>query len=169
MRHAEIAEGRRFVLVLEPGEELLQSLQEWSRREGVRQALIRSFFGAFRQVRFIATEAPIDDEEAPLPDSVEVSYVEGVGSGSIAMHRGEPLVHLHAAVGVKREAALAYAGHVLAAVAHYTVEVVVDEVASPIMLLEPRAESAGINCLTFAPPPSPSPPVPLLAVETAQR
>lgn len=149
MQSAEIRIGRRFVVVLEPGEDLLDTLGSWCRKHDVRRAVIPSFFGAFRAMSVIATTAAVKDDEAPLGDQVTVAYVEGVGSGSISPRGADTVVHLHAAVGTKSRAGEAVAGHVLAAEVHYTVEVLVDEVLDPAWELTPRAESAGLDCVTF--------------------
>ena len=149
MRAAELTLGRRFALVLDPGEELLGTVARFCAEHGIRQAIVPGFFGAFRDVELIATRGPLDDDEAPLQDRVSVAYVEGSGSGSIARRDDGMIVHLHAAVGVKRTGGEAVAGHVLAATAH-PVELFVDEVLAPVLRQEPKAESAGLYCLDFA-------------------
>jgi len=148
VRSAPITTGRQWMLVLEPGEELLQTITAWCVRTGVTQGTI-TLFGAFRSVRLIGTHAPLDDEEPPLPDAVDVAYVEGSGSGTITTVDGSPKPHIHAAVGVKSQGAAAYAGHVLRAEAHYTVEATVTEVVSPTFVLRPDAEAFGLTSLHF--------------------
>jgi len=54
------------------------------------------------------------------------------------------------AAGVKSAAGAAYAGHVLAAEAHYTVEAVVTEVVAPRFVLRPDPRAHGLDCLDFA-------------------
>ena len=143
MRSAPITTGRQWMLVLEPGEELLETITDWCVRTGVTQGTI-TLLGAFRSVRLIGTHGPLDDEEPPLPDAVDVAYVEGSGSGTITTVDGSPKPHIHAAVG-----AAAYAGHVLRAEAHYTVEATVTEVVSPTFVLRPDAEAFGLTSLHF--------------------
>jgi len=58
-------------------------------------------------------------------------------------------VHLHAAVGRKSQGALAYAGHVLSAVTHYTAEVVVDEVPGTLIERRPDPAAHGLSTLRF--------------------
>lgn len=149
VRSAQIETGRRWVVVLEPGEEILSTVGAWAAREGVDQALV-SFFGAFRWVRMIGAEDPVTDPEPPLPEAVEVAYVEGVGSGSIAPAGTGTRVHLHAAVGVKDQRTAGFAGHILAAEAHYTVEISILEVTSPGFVLEPDERAYGLSSLTFS-------------------
>ncbi|MGW9114639.1 PPC domain-containing DNA-binding protein [Microbacterium sp. NPDC055683] len=148
MRSAQIVAGRRWVLVLEPGEELVGTVSAWAERIGVRAATVE-FFGAFRSARLIAATEPVADPEPPLPQQVEVTYLEGVGSGSIGLADGGPSVHLHIAAGVKEQGGAAYAGHLLAAEVHYTVEVVVQEAVGPDFVLRPLP-GFGINALHFS-------------------
>ncbi len=148
MREAVIATGRRWMLVLEPGEEMLSSVTAWAERIGVTAATVDMFFGALRSVRLIATTEPVDDPEPPLPEEVEVAYLEGIGAGSIVTVDGHPRVHLHVAAGAKAQGGVAYAGHVLSAETHYTMEMVVQEIVSPQLRLEPSAEF-GIGCVHF--------------------
>lgn len=148
MRSAELTLGRRFVVVLDPGEEMLSALAGWAAQHEVASATVDMFFGAFRGVGLIATHEPVADPEPPLPARVDVAYVEGVGAGSIATVDGAPVAHLHIAAGAKDAGGAAYAGHVLHAETHYTVEVVVQEVLAPSFAPEPSAEF-GIPCMHF--------------------
>jgi predicted DNA-binding protein with PD1-like motif len=149
MRSAELTLGRRFVVVLEPGEEVLSTLADWCAREGVAQGTLE-LFGAFRSLRLIAAHEPVADHEPPLAQSVEVAYLEGSGSGSISTRDGAPRVHLHLAAGAKAEGGAAYAGHVLAAEVHYTAEAVVTEVLSPRFAPAPDPHAHGLDTLRFA-------------------
>lgn len=112
MRSAALTTGRRFLVVLDPGEDLLETVSSWAVANGIISATIDMFFGAFRRVGLIAADGPIEDPEAPLPASVDVTYLEGVGAGSISTVDGIPRAHLHVAAGVKAEAGAPYAGHV---------------------------------------------------------
>ncbi|MGO2658259.1 PCC domain-containing protein [Mycetocola reblochoni] len=127
--------GRSVVVVLEQGEEVLSSVRRACAEHGIAQGFVPVLSGAFREVELIAAHTPVDDEEPPLPQSVVVRYAEGTGNGTVMFDEdsgaGEP--HLHLAVGVKNDGGAGYAGHVVSAVAHYTVEVVVTEVLSPVL------------------------------------
>lgn len=149
VRETELVLGRRWSLVLEPGEEVIAALDEWCARTGVRAGTVDLFFGAFRSVTLIAGRDDTVDPELPLPTSVEVAYLEGIGSGSIAQKDGSARVHLHVAAGVKSAGGAAYAGHLLSAEVHYTVEVVVQEVLSPELTLRVDPRAHGIGCLFF--------------------
>ncbi len=114
--------------------------------------MIVTFSGAFRSVELIASHTPATDPEVPLPESVVVTYTEGIGSGTITSRDGEYTVHLHVVAGEKDAAAAAYAGHLLRGTAHYTVEVVIDEVLSPRLERSPRTGTYGIPTLGFESP-----------------
>jgi predicted DNA-binding protein with PD1-like motif len=81
-----------------------------------------------------------------------VTYTEGIGSGTILWdaETGTPTPHLHLAVGVKNAAAAGFAGHVLSAETHYTVEVLVEEVVAPALLRVPDPQAYGIPTMHFA-------------------
>jgi predicted DNA-binding protein with PD1-like motif len=152
VQSAELVRGRRIGVVLHSGDEVLSSIAAACVDHGITQAVIPVFLGAFRSARFIASHHAIDDQEVPLGDSTEVAYVEGIGSGSITWNAstGRHHVHLHVAVGVKDQAAAAYAGHLLEATTHYVAEIVIDEVLSPTMTRVPDAGSYGLANLHFA-------------------
>lgn len=149
MRSAEVTVGRRIVLVLEPGEEVVAAVTEACRQHGVRQGLVPVLSGAFRSVTMIAAHTPVEDEEPPLPQEVTVPYTEGIGSGTVQWdpQAGAAAVHLHVAVGVKNTGATGFAGHLLQAEVHYTTEVLVEEVLSPALLRLPDPAAHGITTL----------------------
>lgn len=151
MRSAEIHPGRQFALLLEPGEDVLSSLVDIARRTGIRQGYVPLFLGAFSVVEFIGTCRTVEDDDLPLNDSVEVSSTEGTGCASIAWDDStqRPHVHLHAAVGLKRYAATAHAGHVVRAVTQYMCEVVIVEVGSPAWRRVPLPAAYGVPGLEF--------------------
>ncbi len=151
MQSTEVTTGRRVAVVLEPGDEVLASLAEVCRRHGIRQAFVPVFSGAFRSVRFIAADEPVADQEPPLPQEVTVTYTEGIGSGTVLWDpvAGAATPHVHLAVGVKNAAAAAFAGHLLGAEAHYTVEVLVEEVVAPALLRVPDPRAYGIPTMRF--------------------
>lgn len=153
MQSSEVTSGRRVALVLEPGDEVLASVAAACREHGIRQGFVPVFSGAFRSVRFIAADAPVPDQEPPLRQEVTVTYTEGIGSGTILWDEvaGAALPHLHLAVGVKNAAAAGFAGHLLGAEAHYTVEVLVEEVVAPAMLRVPDPRAFGIPTMRFGP------------------
>jgi predicted DNA-binding protein with PD1-like motif len=150
MRSALFTPGRRLIAVLEPGEEVLAAIGSLCREYQFAAAVVPVFFGAFTQVTLIGTHEPVADEDLPLPKSVTVEWVEGTGSATVAPGPGpggELAVHLHAAVGRKSAGAAGYAGHVLSAVTHYTVELVLEEVTGARLERRPDLAAHGIPTL----------------------
>ncbi|MFD1714298.1 PPC domain-containing DNA-binding protein [Amnibacterium flavum] len=145
---AELSIGRRFLVVLQPGDEVLEGVREFCRQHQVGQAYLSSFLGAYTTATLIGTADPIEDEDAPLPKSVTFRNLEGVGSGTIVTVDDLPVPHIHVALGEKGDRAAAYAGHLLAATVQYVTEIVVEEVLSP--RLTKRADPAARGLANIA-------------------
>ncbi|MGO3885894.1 MAG: PPC domain-containing DNA-binding protein [Mycetocola sp.] len=149
MRTAELTLGRSIVVVLEPGDEVVASVRAACAEYGISQGYVPMLSGAFRAVELIATTTPVADEEPPLPDRVTVPYTEGTGCGTVMFDEetgaGEP--HLHVAVGIKNSGGEAYAGHLIQATTHYTVEIVITEVLSPLLARVSDPAAFGIPTL----------------------
>lgn len=131
MRSHSVTTGRRLLVILEPGDEVLASIAAACRLHGIEQAVVVTFSGAFRSARLIAAARPPADPEAPMPDTVEVAYSEGVGSGTVTSDAGGLTVHVHVALGEKGDSGAARAGHLLHAETQYVVEIVLDEILAP--------------------------------------
>jgi predicted DNA-binding protein with PD1-like motif len=150
VRSAEVSPGRRLVAALEPGEEVLAAIGALCGQYEFRAAAVPVFFGAFTRVTLIGTREPVEDEDAPLPQSTTVEWVEGLGAATVAPGEdGGLIVHLHAAVGKKSDGAVGYAGHVLSAVTHYTVELVVEEILGTAIERRPDPAAHGLNTWRF--------------------
>ncbi|MET0590834.1 MAG: PPC domain-containing DNA-binding protein [Naasia sp.] len=154
MESRELLIGRRIAIILRPGDDVIPAIVAACLQHGVRQGTISTMLGAFRSVTLIGTHEPIADHDAPLPESVTITGVEGTGSGVIASSPDGPVPHIHVAVGEKADGARAYAGHLLGATAHYVVEIVVDEVLSPSLVRELDDRAHGLPTLAFSPGPS---------------
>jgi predicted DNA-binding protein with PD1-like motif len=151
MISAEITTGRRFAVVLQPGDDVLASIAAICAEHRIEQGYLPVFLGAFTRVSLIGTCSVIDDHDAPLPDSVHLEGVEGTGSGTIAFDpaTGAVTPHVHVAVGVKAYSANGYAGHLLQATVHYVTELVIEEVLSPRFIRKPDAAAHGLANLSF--------------------
>ncbi len=151
MHTTTVTTGRRLAVALEPGDDVLPSLAEACRAHHISQAVIVTCSGAFRRMRLIATHGEVGpDQDEPMQDSVEVTFVEGIGSGTVAtMDDGTLSVHLHAAVGIRADGGAAVAGHVLEAESQYVVEVVMDEVLSPTLTRVASEATRGVPALRF--------------------
>ncbi|MDQ1130222.1 PPC domain-containing DNA-binding protein [Microbacterium sp. SORGH_AS_0888] len=150
MRSHVARTGRRILVALEPGDEVLGSIAAACRAHEIAQAVVVTFSGAFRWADLIAGDHEPDDPEAPSAEVTRVSYTEGVGSGTITSENGEHVVHIHVALGEKSRSGAAVAGHLLRAETHYVVEIALDEILAPAMLRRPHPGSSGVGILTFA-------------------
>jgi predicted DNA-binding protein with PD1-like motif len=151
VRSAELQPGRRLLLVLENGDDVVTAITDACREHAIDRAIVPVFLGAFTEVVLIGTHEPVDDPDAPLPASVTVSWVEGTGSATLAPDAsGASALHLHMAVGVKADGSTAYAGHVLSARAHYTVELVVEEIVGAPVVRRPDDRAHGLPTLFTA-------------------
>jgi predicted DNA-binding protein with PD1-like motif len=151
MRTTAVTHGRRLLIVLEPGDDVLPSMAAACARHGIEQGVVATFSGAFRRARLIAGDEAALDPELPLADASEVYYTEGIGSGTVTRDAGgEYAVHIHVALGRKDRGGAAVAGHLLAAETHYVVEIVVDEVLEPALERTPHPGSSGVPILTIA-------------------
>lgn len=150
MHHALVQTGRRLLISLAPGDDVIPSIAEACRAHGIAQAVIVTFSGALRGARLIATDTPPIDPELPLPTEAVVEYIEGIGSGTVTTGQdGELSVHVHIAMGVKDRSALGVAGHLISGEAHYVVEVALDEVLSPALDRRPGPQTHGVPALVI--------------------
>ncbi len=149
MESRELVLGRRIAVILRPGDDVLPSIVQACRDHDVRQGIVSTFLGAFTSARVIGTRGEIADPDLPLADSVTVHGVEGVGSGTIAATEDGPVPHVHVSLGVKGEGAAAVTGHLVAATAHYIVEIVLDEVLSPALERTADPYAGGLPTLAF--------------------
>lgn len=130
---------RRFVLVLDPGEEVVAALKRFAREHGVKGARV-SGIGAFsRSVLAFFDLASKAYEENPVEEQAEVASLEG----NLGVHGGEIKVHLHAVLGRRDGAALA--GHLREGHVRPTLELFVAETQQP--LLRRKDEETGLPLL----------------------
>jgi len=102
MRYSESRIGRSFVIRLEDGEILHESLERFAEEHGIRSAIVIAVGGADRGSRLVVgpddpASQPIDPMEFML-DGVH----EATGTGTIFPDReGRPVLHMHIACGRK--------------------------------------------------------------------
>ncbi len=128
---AELSVGRRFLVVLQPGDDVLGGIRDFCAENGVEQAYLTTFLGAYTEAELIGTADPITDEDAPLPESVVVRNSEGIGSGTVVTVDGVCTPHIHVAIGEKGDSAAAYAGHLLSGTVQYVTEIIAVEILGP--------------------------------------
>lgn len=118
----ESAGQRTFVVVLEPGEEAMSSLERFARAEAMTAAQV-SAIGAFESAVLGFWNRDIRDyEKHPIREQTEVlSLLGDIAEGE----GGRPRLHLHAVLG--RRDAGTVGGHLIEARVRPTLEVIVTE------------------------------------------
>ncbi|GLK71736.1 DNA-binding protein [Ancylobacter dichloromethanicus] len=113
---------RTYAVILETGEEVMQSLQDFARREGLSAAHL-SAIGAFSHgtISFFDWEAK-EYRDIPVNEQVEVAAL----SGDVALDpEGVSAVHVHVVLGRRDGSALA--GHLAKGFVRPTLELIATE------------------------------------------
>ena len=125
--------GRVVVARLAPGNDLLGSLGEIARREGIEAGVILSGAASLsravlRNVRRLPPELPITDGDRVFvrkDGAIELLAL----SGNIAEQNGEVSIHAHITISVGEQDGLAYGGHLVPGCVVFSLaEIVIAEV-----------------------------------------
>ncbi len=105
MRYSEASQGRVFVIRLEDGDVLHESIEAFAREHGIRAAGLIALGGADSASRLVVgpeegRSSPIVPVERALRDVHEVA---GVGT-LFPNAEGQPILHMHVAAGRGEEA-----------------------------------------------------------------
>ncbi|MCI4358546.1 MAG: DUF296 domain-containing protein [Thermoplasmata archaeon] len=138
-----VNEGDRWMLRLEPGEEILDALGRFAQDHRLRAAAIGMGIGQFRS----ATLGYWNGQEYETHEVAEPTELISL-AGSIAEADGRPSVHLHASVGLRTHATVS--GHVLRAIVGLLAEVRVDAFPTRVFS-RPMDESLGLRTLRLEP------------------
>jgi predicted DNA-binding protein with PD1-like motif len=113
--------ARTFVVVLESGDEVIHSIEDFARLNGIQAAHFTAI-GAFSQatLAWFSLERK-DYDHIPVNEQVEVVSLVG----NISMYEGHPQVHAHVAVARRDGAGMG--GHILEAYVRPTLEIFVTE------------------------------------------
>ena len=136
----EDAGQRTFVLVFESGDEVMSSLLDFSRREGLAAAQITGI-GAFRE----ATLRYFDWDRkryADIPVAEQVEVASLIGDIGVDDKAG-PALHIHVVLGRRDGGAIA--GHLKDAHVRPTLELTVTE--SPAHLCRRKDPETGLNLI----------------------
>ncbi|HEC35838.1 MAG TPA: DUF296 domain-containing protein [Anaerolineae bacterium] len=111
--------GERFLVKLQPGDEVITSLRTWADEHGVGFALL-SAIGALRRATLGYFDPAANGYRyLPVEEQVEVASLSGnVSRGE----DGEPVVHAHAVLG--RSDGRTLGGHLVEGVVFPTLEVI---------------------------------------------
>ena len=99
--------GDTYMLRIDVGEEILQSLKELCEKEGIRLAQVNAIGAADR-----AAIGVYDLAEQKYHQEDREGFMEIAGlSGSVTEMNGQPYIHLHAALADQRN--IVHGGHVI--------------------------------------------------------
>jgi hypothetical protein len=138
-----VGEGTRWMLRMDPGEELIGALEEFAAAHGVRAAAVAMGIGTLRS----ATLGYWNGKEYEKKEVAEPTELVALG-GSIAEADGRPSVHLHAALGTRTHATVS--GHVHRAAVNLLAEVLVETFPAHVFG-RPMDESVGLRILDLEP------------------
>src|SRR2546430_13111248 len=116
--------GRTFGVVFDDGDDFLPTLVRFCAQNGVSQAYLPGFLGAFRHAAVIGACDPPEDPMAPIWTRKELEYVEAIGSGSIAVNpaTGQLPPHVHVPLRMPVNEATGYTSHLLDATVQFVIE-----------------------------------------------
>jgi len=100
MRYSQAKEGRIFIIRLEDGEILHETIEHFSAEQGIKAAYMIVLGGADSQSRLVV--GPEDGRVSPVnPMTFELGNVhEIVGTGTLFPDEdGKPMLHMHVAAG----------------------------------------------------------------------
>lgn len=127
--------GRTFGVAFDHGEDFFTALGDFCRANRVRQGYIPMFIAGFAEAELVGTCSKLDDPKAPVWSSVYLTNVEAFGGGTIAYDDidDQILPHIHVTVGLKEHSAAGRTSHLLSAKIQFLTEMVLVEVAAPVM------------------------------------
>jgi predicted DNA-binding protein with PD1-like motif len=151
MRSHELQIGRTFGITFDHGDDFFTALADFCRDNNVQQGIIPSFIAGFAEVRIVGTCNKVDNPAAPLWDSVYLTNVEAMGSGTVAFDTSENRIspHIHVSVGVKERSAVGHTSHLLEAQVLFLTEMMFVEVISPSMRRDRNPDLYDVPLLTF--------------------
>ncbi len=100
MKYSEAKQGRIFIIRLEDGEILHETIERFAAEQGIKAAYLTVLGGADSKSRLVV--GPLDGQESPVVPMVhELGNVhEIVGTGTLFPDdEGKPSLHMHAASG----------------------------------------------------------------------
>jgi uncharacterized protein len=137
------SDGARWMLRLERGEEVVDSIASLAQANGIRASAVGMGIGQLTETE-LGFWTGTEYERRVVREPVELVSL----SGSIAEEDGRPSVHLHASVGTRSHSTLS--GHLFRGTVGVLAEVLV--VPFPALAWErPMNESVGLRILDVAP------------------
>ncbi|MCA1716034.1 MAG: DNA-binding protein [Actinobacteria bacterium] len=130
---------KTFALVFDPGDEVMEELTNFAKENGLNAARFTAIGALSGATLGYFDMEKKEYEEIPIEEQVEVLSLVG----DVALHEGEPKLHVHAVVG--KSDGTTRGGHLLEARVQPTLEVVLVE--SPEHLRRETDEETGLPLL----------------------
>jgi uncharacterized protein len=123
--------SRGFIVVLEPGEELVTSLTAFARQYDVDSALLTGF-GGLAELELAASIGRVTERRIRFRGPLEVCALQG----TIGLLDGEPFPHVHGSFS--RPDCTTVGGHICEAVCAGTLEIIVQPWEQTLLLYSTR-------------------------------
>ena len=133
--------GSTYMLRIDVGEEIIESLKAMCAREGVRLAQVSAIGAADRASVGVYDLAEKRYHREDLEGFMEIANL----SGSVTEMNGEPYIHLHATLADQRN--ILHGGHVISMRVGATCEMFVQALEGSVTRV--KDEGLGINLWTF--------------------
>lgn len=133
--------GNTYMLRIDVGEEILESLKAMCAREGVRLAQVSAIGAADRAAVGVYDLAEKQYHREDLEGFMEIANL----SGSVTEMNGEPYIHLHATLADQRN--ILHGGHVISMRVGATCEMFVQVLDGSVT--REKDEGLGINLWKF--------------------
>ena len=133
--------GSTYMLRIDVGEEIIESLKAMCAREGVRLAQVSAIGAADRAAVGVYDLAEKQYHREELEGFMEIANL----SGSVTEMNGEPYIHLHATLADQRN--VVHGGHVISMRVGATCEMFVQALEGSVTRV--KDEGLGINLWTF--------------------
>ncbi|HVN94032.1 MAG TPA: PPC domain-containing DNA-binding protein [Terracidiphilus sp.] len=123
MRSKQVADApKTYVVILDTGEEILKSLEEFAKREKLAGSSFKAIGALMHaELGWFNWETKKYETAVKLDEQVELLSL----IGDVALKDGEPQIHAHLVVG--RRDGTAHGGHLLKAIVRPTCELVITE------------------------------------------
>lgn len=132
---------KTFALILSNGENVLDCITSFAKEQNIHAAQFTAI-GAFSEATLGFFDFAIKDyKKIPIKQQIEVLAL----TGDIGVYQHKPAIHAHVVVG--KEDGTAHGGHLLHALVHPTLEIILTE--SPGWLVRQMDEKTGIPLITI--------------------
>lgn len=127
---------KTFAVILDSGDEVIQCINDFAAKQNLSAAQFTAI-GAFSEATIGWFDFSIKDyKKIEIKEQVEVLNL----SGDVSQYKGKPKIHAHVVLG--KQDGTAHGGHLLKAITHPTLEIIINE--SPSYLEREMDKESGI-------------------------